>query len=66
MKIKIKTFNGELPSYLTVGKVYEVTGFWADNKNLPIIYGDDKKNKVLSIGDIPCEELNGGSWEVVG
>ena len=23
MKIRIKTYNGELPSYLTVGKVYE-------------------------------------------
>ena len=22
MKVKIKSFNGELPSYLTVGKVY--------------------------------------------
>jgi len=24
MKVKIEKFNGELPDYLTVGKVYEV------------------------------------------
>ena len=65
MKVKIKTYYGELPSYLTVGKEYIVEGFWGDNEKLPIIVGDDFKRKVLSIGEIPCAELNNGSWEIV-
>lgn len=32
MKIKIKNFNGELPDYLTVGKVYEFD-MWSDDRD---------------------------------
>ena len=31
MKIKIKSFNGELPEYLTLGKVYEFDKWSDDN-----------------------------------
>ncbi len=31
MKIKIKSFNGELPSYLTFGKVYEFDRVYEDD-----------------------------------
>ncbi len=61
MKIRIKTHNGELPSYLTVGKVYE--------------YKELKSYCGLVLVDNGLEyftylngsaHLNGGSWEVVG
>ncbi len=62
MKVKIKNFNGELPSYLTQDKEYMVdsisgTGrmFWA--------FSDDKQLDCFLFNE--CEHLNGGSWEVV-
>ena len=60
MKIKIKSFNGDLPDYLTVGKVYEVI--------TPVLNGvriicDDGMYLSTTINDSPT--LNGGSWEVV-
>ena len=60
MKIRIKTHNGELPSYLTVGKVYEVKsrgvlGFWISVDSLEDIY--------VLLND--CYFLNAGAWEVV-
>ena len=64
MKIKIKTYNGELPSYLTVGKVYEVAYLFDDIENLPCIRADNDAQIVCS-RDIGCGHLNGGSWEVV-
>ena len=59
MKIRIKTYSGELPSYLTVGKVYEVKsrgvlGFWIVTDELEEIY--------VLLDD--CCFLNGGAWEV--
>ena len=59
MKIRIKTYNGELPSYLTVGKVYQV--FF--NHEITMIETDDKYVAYIDIGK--CRYLNGGSWEVV-
>lgn len=59
MKIRIKTYNGELPSYLTVGKEYDVIhgcGIYLD------ISGDDGCPVFVDIND--CGHLNGGSWEV--
>ena len=59
MKIRIKTYNGKLPSYLTVGKVYE--------------YKELKSYCGLVLVDNGLEyftylngsaHLNGGSWEV--
>lgn len=62
MKVKIKSFNGELPEYLTEGRVYNVdsvskTGclFWA--------FSDDGQLDCYLFNG--CEHLNGGSWEVV-
>ena len=63
MKIRIKTYNGELPSYLTVGKVYEVDCFYENNQKYPCIYADNKHHIVLEIHK--CWHLNGGSWEIV-
>lgn len=63
MKIKIKSFNGELPSYLTVGKVYEVVKP-IDKYGIAQINTDDGylcDVQLLHASD----RLNGGSWEVV-
>lgn len=60
MKIKIKTYNGELPSYLTVGKVYEV---WGDDGWYSQIFDDE--NDMCQISMDNCDRLNGGEWEVV-
>lgn len=61
MKIRIKTYNGELPSYLTVGKAYGVVLF--------SIHGDPKfitdDNFFLTVDMDDSSALNGGSWEVV-
>lgn len=61
MKIKIKSFNGELPSYLTEGKEYKVEkvgflGFW-------ITVDNEIFEACVLLDD--CSFLNGGSWEVV-
>lgn len=63
MKIRIKTYNGELPSYLTVGKVYEVTHNYENDSDHPCIIGDHGFELVLLV--YHCGHLNGGSWEVV-
>ena len=63
MKIKIKSFNGYLPSYLTVEEVYEVDCFYENNQNYPCILADNNHHIVLEINK--CGHLNGGSWEVV-
>ena len=60
MKIRIKTYNGELPSYLTVGKVYRVGGRSDKSK---IIYDNNNQRTFICIEC--CRHLNGGSWEVV-
>lgn len=61
MKIKIKSFNGELPSYLTVGKVYEVD--CVESFTSVSITSDLNKFTVVRITN--CPHLNGGSWEIV-
>lgn len=61
MKIRIKTYNGELPSYLTMGKFYRVSGRAAEQL---IIYDDFNNRAYIDIGDY-CYHLNGGSWEIV-
>lgn len=60
MKIKIKTYNGELPSYLTVGMVYRVSGRTGEAL---IIYCNDNQRIFISVDN--CQHLNGGSWEIV-
>lgn len=61
MKIRIK--SGDCPSYLTVGRVYEVT--------IQTIGGNDYlwveswDGSVVDIDINNCVHLNGGSWEIV-
>ena len=60
MKVKIKSFNGSLPEYLTEGKEYDVIKcgtYWCD------IVDDDGDDVFILLDG--CEFLNGGSWEVV-
>lgn len=62
MKIKIKSFNGELPEYLTLGKVYDVwtsSDLWSQGIRNDIF-------NILVINDFNnCKHINGGSWEIV-
>lgn len=60
MKIKIKSFNGELPSYLTVGKEY----FATVSMGVFIEMVDDEGEEIACLIN-HCLHLNGGSWEVV-
>ena len=64
MKIRIKTYNGELPSYLTVGRVYEVIHNYDGDKKFPCIICDHEFELVLLMNK--CGHLGGGSWEMVG
>ena len=61
MKVKIKSYYGELPSYLTLDKVYEVIDYFDDTT--PMI--QDDVNSIIYIGIEYCHHLNGGSWEIV-
>ena len=61
MKIRIKTHNGELPSYLTVGKVYDVIDCF-DNRMCTI---QSDINSIIWASINCCTHLNGGSWEIV-
>ena len=65
MKVKIKSFNGELPCYLTEGKVYFVQGYWDNDNDMPIVSPDYGEHIVLSCSGIGCGHLNGGSWEII-
>ena len=62
MKIKIKSFNGDLPIYLTVGKVYTVVDKLSDS--VVSCISDDGFRFDACI-DGSSQRLNGGSWEVV-
>ena len=61
MKVQIKSFNGELPDYLTVGKVYPLDAI--DDFYGGDIIDDDCEKLFIQINE--CHHLNGGSWEVV-
>ena len=64
MKIRIKTYNGDLPSYLTVGNVYEVIEVdYLGFADLFSIYDDDDVLRIVNKENF--DYLNGGSWEVV-
>ena len=62
MKIKIKSFNGDLPDYLTVAKVYKVIKP-ETNEDVGTIISDDGYEITLIMEG--TSHLNGGSWEVV-
>lgn len=55
MKVKIKSFDGELPDYLTEGKEYKVYL----NHDITMIETDDKHIAYIDIDK--CRYLNGGS-----
>ena len=59
MKVKIKSFNGELPSYLTIGKEYDCFVNFGD-----ISFENDYGGQTY-IDLENCRHLKGGSWEVV-
>lgn len=63
MKVKIKSFNGELPSYLTEGGVYRV--FQDCDLSPQYIYDDTGSGERVYFLMDDCPHLNGGSWEVV-
>lgn len=60
MKIKIKSFNGELPDYFTEGKVYDVVEMWGRKSGVIMV---DTMQIIFNLDS--CKSLNGGSWEVV-
>lgn len=59
MKVKIKTYNGDLP-YLTPEKEYEALSASGD---FFVIRNDLDSNSLCTFED--CEHLNGGSWEII-
>ena len=60
MKVKIKSFNGELPSYLSECKVYNAS----HRSEFTFILEDDEGCLWMCLFN-NCPNLNGGSWEVV-
>jgi len=62
MKIRIKTYNDKLPSYLTVGKEYLVVDKLSENV-VSCISDDGFRFDACIKGS--SQRLNGGSWEVV-
>lgn len=62
MKVKIKSFNDELPSYLTEGKVYEVFDYEID-WDLGYLFDDECVE--ITFKQHGSHHLNGGSWEIV-
>ena len=62
MKVKIKSFNGELSSYLTLGKEYKIEELGDEGYGCYIV-DDDGVEIFTLIND--TNHLNGGSWEVL-
>lgn len=62
MKVKIKSFNGELPDYLTVGKLYEVFDYEYEN-DFGYLFDDECVE--ITFKQHGSQHLNGGSWEIV-
>ena len=61
MKVRIK--SGECPSYLTMGKVYDVVEF-DENTHEHGVFNDNNWHTWISINSDDIH-LNGGSWEIV-
>ena len=62
MKVKIKSFNGDLPSYLTLGKEYKIEELGDDGFGCYIV---DDDGEVIFTTIHSTNHLNGGSWDVV-
>ena len=63
MKVRIKSFNGELPDYLTLSKVYNIRGRREGEVTIFSIYDDTNERVWILLEE--CAHLNGGEWEVV-
>ena len=70
MKVKIKSFNGELPSCFSEGVEYVLNstvigddGGWVIGDDGGWVIGDDGEDHYILING--CSYLNGGSWEIV-
>ena len=61
MKVKINTYNGELPDYLTEGKKYILK--ISDNGKSGTLVDDHGDETYINL-ECSCH-LNDGSWEVV-
>ena len=61
MKIKIKSFNGELEDFLTLNKSYLVQ----EVLNNYLLSVKDDNGDTMIVYTEECDFLNGGSWEVV-
>lgn len=59
MKVKIKSYNGDLP-YLTPEKEYDVI----DVSGIFFIIRADKHGNIMCTFN-DCDHLNGGSWEII-
>ena len=64
MKIRIKTYNGELPNNLTVNKVYDAVR--VDSERMRVICDDGQviTTNINKSGYLGMDE-NGGSWEII-
>ena len=60
MKVEIKSFIGELPSYFSECKVYNAS----HRSEFTFLVEDDEGCLWTCLFD-NCPNLNGGSWEVV-
>lgn len=65
MKVRIKSFNGELPDYLTLGKEYEIVETNTFPRQYDIQYIKDDLSRLITINLKSSRCLNGGSWEIV-
>lgn len=63
MKIRIKTYNGEMPSYLTTNGVYRVQQ--KCELSPQFIYDDTGSGTRVYFSMDNCPHLNGGAWDVV-
>ena len=62
MKVKIKSFNGKLPSCFREGVEYIVYSADIDLDGGWVFDDDGEEHYILING---CSYLNGGSWEIV-
>ena len=62
MKVKIEKCFGNLPSYLTLNKVYEVFDY---HKEMDIGYILDDDGYEITFKRYESAHLNYGSWEIV-
>lgn len=60
MKVKIKSFNGELSEWFTVDKIYDAQ---SRSEHTFLVEDDEGDLWVCLLNN--CPNLNGGSWEVV-